>query len=374
MQFLSALPKHFREQIENAKALLRPYTKRAYLVGGSVRDMCLHMPLHDLDIEVYDISPEYFEALMCESGAVGVGKSFFVYKLGDIDFSLPRIERKSGVGHAAFDVEVCDDEKEASKRRDFSMNAMMLNIFNEELLDFWGGIKSISQKRIALIDEVRFKEDSLRVLRAIQFSARLGFKIEQKSLDVMQSICLDDLSRPRILWEFEKLFHASYLHYGLFYMYTLDIFEKCFRCKVPKRFLSIAKELIRSQSNFQKTLQAYYFFYIVANRLGVNPLMWLKRLDAPNHYSTAFKNQLFFDGEMSDEELYHVSLDMPISLWLGHYREGIEKKAKRLGVWDEAFSGGIDVQEVIRDGFTHKAIGLELRRRKIEKIKQLCEA
>ena len=117
MQSLSALPKHFRNQIENAKALLRPYTKRAYLVGGSVRDMCLNMPLHDLDIEVYDISPERFEALMCESGAVGVGKSFFVYKLGDIDFSLPRIERKSGVGHAAFDVEVCNDEKEASKRR-----------------------------------------------------------------------------------------------------------------------------------------------------------------------------------------------------------------------------------------------------------------
>lgn len=374
MQSLSALPKHFCNQIENAKTLLAPYTKRAYLVGGSVRDMCLDMPVHDIDIEVYDISPERFEALMCESGAVGVGKSFFVYKLGNIDFSLPRIERKSGVGHAAFDVEVCNDEKEASKRRDFSMNAMMLNIFNEALLDFWGGIKSISQKRIALIDEVRFKEDSLRVLRAIQFSARLGFKIESKTLEVMQGICLDDLSRPRILWEFEKLFHAPFLHYGLFYMYTLNIFEKCFTCNAPKRFLSIAKELIRSKSNFQKTLQAYYFFYIVANRLGVNPYAWFKRLDAPNHYLTTFKNQPFFDGEMSDEELYHVSLDMPISLWLGHYREGIEQRAKVLGVWDEAFNGGISVQEVIHDGFTHKAIGLELRRRKIEKIKQLREA
>jgi len=374
MQSLSALPKHFRNQIENAKILLAPYTKRAYLVGGSVRDMCLNMPLHDLDIEVYDILPERFEALMCESGAVGVGKSFFVYKLGDIDFSLPRIERKSGVGHAAFDVEVCNDEKEASKRRDFSMNAMMFNIFTEELLDFWGGMQSIEQKHIAIIDEVSFKEDSLRVLRAIQFSARLGFKIESKTLEVMQGICLNDLSRPRILWEFEKLFQASYLHYGLFYMYTLNIFEKCFTCNAPKRFLSIAKELIRSKSNFQKTLQAYYFFYIVANRLGANPYAWFKRLDAPNHYLTTFKNQPFFDGEMSDEELYHVSLDMPISLWLGHYREGIEQRAKVLGVWDEAFNGGISVQEVIHDGFTHKAIGLELRRRKIEKIKQLCEA
>jgi len=374
MQTLRSLPRHFREQIDNAKALLRPYTKRAYLVGGSVRDMCLHVPLHDVDLEVYDMQPSLFDSVMQSIGAVGVGKSFFVYKLGNIDFSLPRVERKSGVGHTAFDVEVCNDEKEASKRRDFSMNAMMLNIFNEELLDFWGGMESIERKRIALIDAVRFKEDSLRVLRAIQFSARLGFKIEPKTLEVMQGICLDDLSRPRILWEFEKLFHASYLHYGLFYMYTLNIFEKCFTCKPPKRFLSIAKELASTSGNFQKTLQAYYFFYIVANRLGINPLMWLKRLDAPNHYLTTFKHQPFFEEELSDEMLYHVSLDMPISLWLGHYRKGIEKRAKVLGIWDEAFSGGISVQEVIQDGFTHKAIGLELRRRKIEKIKQLCEA
>ena len=374
MQTLRSLPAHFCLQIENAKALLAPHTKRAYLVGGSVRDMCLGMPLHDIDIEVYDIEAHMFDALMQQSGAVGVGKSFFVYKLGDIDFSLPRVERKSGVGHAAFEIEVCQDEQEASKRRDFSMNAMMLNIFDETLIDFWGGKQSIASKTIALIDEVRFREDSLRVLRAVQFSARLGFKIEKKSVEIMRSIGLEDLSRPRILWEFEKLFCARYLHYGLFYMYSLALFEKCFTCKPPKRFLSMAKELIRSKSNFQKTLQAYYFFYIVANRLGINPLEWFKRLDAPNHYLSTFKHQPFFEGEPSDEELYHVSLDRPISLWLGHYREGIETRAKALGIWDEAFSGSISVQEVINDGFTHKAIGLELRRRKIEKIKKLCEA
>jgi len=374
MQTLHFLPEHFCTQIENAKAFLAPYTKRAYLVGGSVRDLCLEMPLHDMDIEVYDITPKAFDALMQSIKAVGVGKSFFVYKLGDIDFSLPRVERKSGVGHAAFDVEVCNDEKEASKRRDFSMNAMMLNLFDETLIDFWGGRQSLERKHIALIDEARFKEDSLRVLRAVQFSARLGFKIETKTLEVMQGISLSDLSKPRILWEFEKLFKAPYLQYGLFYMYTLNLFEKCFTCKPSKRFLSIAKELIHAKSNFQKTLQVYYFFYIVANRLGINPLEWFKRLDAPNHYLSTFKYQPFFEGEISDEALYHVSLDVPISLWLGHYREGIETRAKALGIWDEVFSGGISVQEVINDGFTHKAIGLELRSRKIEKLKQLCEA
>ena len=339
-----------------------------------MRDLCLDEPLHDLDIEVYDIAPQDFEALMKRVGAVGVGKSFFVYKRGDIDFSLPRIERKSGIGHTAFDVEVCQDEKEASKRRDFSVNAMMLNIFSGQLLDFWGGKEAIVHKNLAIIDEQSFKEDSLRVLRAVQFCARFGFKIEPKSLEVMQDIDLSDLSRPRILWEFEKLFKASYLHYGLFYMYALDLFSKCFTCKVENRFCEIARELRRYKQNFEAELRPYYFVYIVANRLKQEPLQWLKRLEAPNHYLQMFKDQPFFEGAISDEMLLHVSLELPISRWLGNYREGIKTRAKALGIWDEIFTGGVSVQEVIADGFEKEAIRHELKRRRIEKIKQQCEA
>lgn len=367
---LSACSLHFSKQIEQAKAILRPYTKRAYLVGGSVRDIALNTPLHDLDIEVYDIMPEAFDALMNRVGAIGVGKSFFVYKLGDIDFSLPRIEKKVGVGHSGFDVVLCQDEKTASMRRDFSMNAMMLNIFSEELVDFWGGMQSIKEKKIALIDEGHFKEDSLRVLRAVQFSARLGFKIEPKSLEVMQQISLDDLSKPRILWEFEKLFKAPNLHYGLFYMYALNLFEKCFDINARKRFSGIAKTLIRASHHFEEALRAYYFFYIVANQLGNNPLEWFKRLDAPNHYLNMFKFQPYFEGECGDEKLLHVSLDLPIKQWLGHALFDVKERAQDLNIWDEVFSGGVNVQEVIQDGFKHKEIRIELRRRKMEKIAQ----
>ena len=373
MKLNCVFPAHFQSQVEEAIAFLKPHTKRAYLVGGSVRDLCLDEPLHDLDIEVYDIEPTAFEALMHRVGAVGVGKSFFVYKLGNIDFSLPRVERKSGVGHAAFEVHLCQDEKEASKRRDFSMNAMMLNIFNGELLDFWGGKEAIAAKRVAIIDEKSFKEDSLRVLRAVQFCARLGFKIEPKSLYVMKGIALNDLSRPRILWEFEKLFNAPYLHYGLFYMYALNLFEKCFTHKVEDLFFEIARELVRYKQNFQEALKPYYFVYIVANRLKCEPLIWLRMLDAPNHYLQTFKLQPFFKGKISDEMLLHVSLDMPLSAWLGHYRQGIKERAQKLGIWDAVFTGNVNVQDVIRDGFEKEAIRDELRRRRIEKIEQVCK-
>lgn len=373
MKLSCAIPARFYSQIEHAKTVLRPYTKRAYLVGGSVRDLCLNQSLSDLDIEVYDINPQTFEALMLSIGAVGVGKSFFVYKLGHIDFSLPRVERKSGTGHNAFDVEVCQDEKEASRRRDFSVNAMMLNIFNDELLDFWKGQEALVSKRLIVVDEKRFAEDSLRVLRGVQFSARLGFKISPKSIEVMQKIDLSDLSRQRVLWEFEKLFKAPYLHYGLYYMYVFDLFEKCFHCRVEKHFFEIARELIRSKQNFEEELRSYYFVYIVANRLKCDPLKWLNFLEAPNHYLRVFKYQPFFEGEISDEMLFHVALDMPVSLWLGHYREGIKERAVTLGIWNTSFEGGIKVDAVIRDGFQGKRIGEELRRRRIEKIQQVCQ-
>ena len=374
MKLECVLPTHFEDQINEAIAFLKPYTQRAYLVGGSVRDLCLDEPLHDLDIEVYDMDPKAFETLMKRVGAVGVGKSFFVYKWGDIDFALPRVERKSGMGHRAFEVEVCQDEKEASKRRDFTINAMMRNIFTGELLDFWGGKEAIARKHLAIIDEKSFREDSLRVLRAVQFSARLGFKIESQSVEVMRSIDLSDLTRPRILWEFEKLFRAPCLHYGLFYMYELHLFEKCFTCNVENRFFEIARELLRYKQNFEEALRPYYFVYIVANRQKQEPLRWLKQLEAPNHYLQTFKHQPFFEGEINDEMLLHVSLEMPIKLWLGHYRQGMKARAQMLGIWDEIFTGNVSVQEVIADGFEKEAIRHELKRRRIEKIKQQCEA
>lgn len=372
MRSLSAIPASFYAQIKNAVRILKPYTKRAYLVGGSVRDLCLGLPLNDLDIEVYDIAPQDFEVLMGRVGAVGVGKSFFVYKLGNVDFALPRIERKSGYGHSAFDVHVCQDEKEASRRRDFSVNAMMLNIFNEKLLDFWGGQEALIDHKLSIVDAAHFSEDSLRVLRGIQFSARLGFKIDAKSTALMQTISLEDLSRPRILWEFEKLFRAPYWHYGLYYMYVLNVFESCFKTHVAKRYFSIARELIRSKQNCEEALYPYYFVYIVANRLDADPLRWLALLDAPNHYVKALKKQPFFRAEVSDEMLLSVALDLPIRTWLGHYKHGVKEQALRLGIWENVFEGGVRVDEVIKDGFSGKTIGEELRRRRIEKIKQVC--
>jgi tRNA nucleotidyltransferase (CCA-adding enzyme) len=356
-------PKDLQLKIKNIVNLLKPHTKRAYLVGGCVRDLLLNNKIKDLDIEVYDINPEKFDEIMKTNGALGVGKSFFVYKLDDIDLALPRVERKVGVGHKAFEVQITDNEQIASKRRDFSMNAMMINIFTEELLDFWEGQKSIDKKEISIIDEKSFKEDSLRVLRAVQFSARFGFKIENKSLEVMKKIDISDLTKPRVFWELEKLFKSSNLDIGFVYMYRLGLFEKLFTCKLKSD--EIEKEL--KNVDFQNE---YTFLYIVANMSDNDPVVWLKKIEAPNHYIRVFKNQPFFKGSISDKELLTIAIDMPIKDWLGSYKKEIVERAKNLKIYDNIFDGGITISQVIKDGFEKEEIKKEYRRRVMEKISE----
>ncbi len=369
MNLPKILPPHLIPQFKKIQKFLSRYTKRAYLVGGGVRDIVMKHPVKDLDIEVYDIDDVRFDKLMKKLGAKGVGKTFFVYKYGNIDISLPRIEKKSGVGHKAFEVKLCQDEKEASKRRDFSMNAMMLNIFNYELFDFHGGLHSIKDKTISMIDEKSFKEDSLRVLRAIQFSARFGFKIDKKTLVVMDTISLEDLSKTRIFWEFEKMFGAKNLHFGLYYMFVLHIFEKIFEIKSEERlFCKSAMELKKGCAAFENELYPYYFLYIVANITGWNIDKILKKIEAPKSYERAFKNQPFYDRDISDKELKIIAIDTPICRWLGNYKRGIKQRAKEMDIWHEVFDGEVSVSDVIADGFIKEEIKKELRRRKLKAI------
>jgi tRNA nucleotidyltransferase (CCA-adding enzyme) len=233
-----------------------------------------------------------------------------------------------------------------------------------------GWTKKYRKKEISLIDERSFKEDSLRVLRAIQFSARFGFKIEERTLEIMKSIDLNDLTKPRILWEFEKLFMAEHLDVGFAYMYRLDIFEKLFTSKIKERDVSrVMAEL--KEAEFVEELRAYYFFYIVANICGFEPVDWFKKLEAPNHFLRVFKNQPFTCKPLSDIELLEIAVDMPIKDWLGNYKDSIKKQAKRLGIYETIFSGGVTIAKVIEDGFVKEDIKIEYKRRLMEKISEL---
>ncbi len=375
MPIKSKIDKKNYDDFIKLKKYLSNHTKKIYLVGGAVRDMLLGYPVKDLDIEVYNISEEKFENIMQDFGAIGVGKNFFVYKWKNIDISLPRIEKKIGKGHQAFKVEVTNSEKEASKRRDFTMNALMLDIFSGNMIDFWGGRQDIKRKIIRLVDIETFKDDSLRVLRAVQFASRFGFKCDKKSIKTMQNIDISDLSKERIFWEFEKLFESKNLHIGFYYLVKLKLFEKLFGFKINcTDFFKISKEFLKYQKSFEYKIYKFYFLYIISKLTKKDINTFLDAIGASGEFYKFYKIQKNFKKEnIKDRDILEVSLKMPLSLWLENYHNFIKRKALKYQVYDKKLKTDVKSLEVIQDGFSGKEISTEIKNREILYIDKILK-
>ena len=212
--------------VEIARAV-RESGGRALIVGGWVRDRLMNVPVKaepNIDLEVFRIDADRLRALLERFGRVeAVGQSFQVYKLGAIDISLPRRDSKAGRGHRGF-VVVGDPDmsiEEAARRRDFTVNAISWDPLSDEYFDPFDGRGDIERRRLRMVDAQTFPDDSLRVLRAIQFVARLGFALDEATRDVCRGIALDDLPAERVWGEFEKLLFADAP--SLFFMLTQPV-------------------------------------------------------------------------------------------------------------------------------------------------------
>jgi tRNA nucleotidyltransferase (CCA-adding enzyme) len=202
--------------IETATAiahLVREHGGRALLVGGWVRDRLLGRTGKDIDVEVYGLPAPRLRALLETIAPVNtVGESFTVYKVLDNDVSLPRRESKIGRGHRAFAVSG-DPEmppEEAARRRDFTVNAIAWDPLTDTWLDPFGGRKDLLERRVLrAVDRRTFGDDSLRVLRGIQFAARFGLEMDADTKEICRRIPLDDLPAERVWGEIEKLLLLS---------------------------------------------------------------------------------------------------------------------------------------------------------------------
>lgn len=188
---------------------------RAYMVGGAVRDEIMKRPIKDVDIEVHGISEEVLEAVLKELGKpLRFGSAFGVYSLAGhhIDIALPRSERKSGSGHRDFEIEIDPfiGIKEAARRRDFTMNALLKDILSGEIADPYGGTEDIKNRIIRHIDDKKFGEDPLRALRAAQFRSRFGFQVAPSTISICRALGLRNLSAERFEMEMKKALLESH--------------------------------------------------------------------------------------------------------------------------------------------------------------------
>ena len=206
---------------------------RALLVGGCVRDPLMGREPKDWDLEVYAVKPLKLRQLLDRFGPVGVvGEAFTVYKLGQgLDVSIPRRERKSGPGHRGFaiDGDPTMTIADATRRRDFTINAILQDPLTGEIIDPFNGQADIERGLLRAVSLATFAEDSLRVMRAAQFAARFEFRIEPETAALCRTIDLSDLPAERIWGEIEKLLlRAQHPSIGLGWLRALGVLDQLF--------------------------------------------------------------------------------------------------------------------------------------------------
>ncbi len=172
-----------------------PELRRAFLVGGCVRDALLGLPVKDFDLEVFGVNYEQLAKALRKWGRTDlVGRSFGVVKLATgsgiaYDFSIPRRDRKVGPGHTGFRITFDADitPEDAASRRDFTVNALMFDPRAGTVLDFFGGQNDL-KNRVLRHTSAAFVEDPLRVLRGMQFAARFNLTPAPETVALCRSI------------------------------------------------------------------------------------------------------------------------------------------------------------------------------------------
>ena len=162
---------------------------RAYLCGGSVRDLLMNRTPKDFDIAT-DAHPTEIRRLFRNSRIIG--RRFrlvhIIFQDMIVEVSTFRREPERSAVEGEEDLLVTDDNTFGSplqdaKRRDFTINGLFYNIADFSVIDYIGGLDDLESARVRVIGDpdVRFREDPVRMMRAIEFASRLGFQIEEET-------------------------------------------------------------------------------------------------------------------------------------------------------------------------------------------------
>ncbi len=173
----------------------------AYLVGGAVRDWVLKRPCKDYDIAT-DAEPRQVQKLFRRTIPTGIehGTITILYKSMQIECTTFRCEADYTDGRHPKQVQYVRTIEEDLSRRDFTMNAIAISLKDGSVVDPFKGVQAIKNKTIQTVGspDERFSEDGLRPIRAIRFSAQLGFTIEEntqkailKALPVCKKISIE---------------------------------------------------------------------------------------------------------------------------------------------------------------------------------------
>ena len=205
----------------------------AYIAGGAVRDFLMGVPASDIDI-VTSLTIESLRPLFKKTIEVGVQFGILVVIENNHKFEIATFRTESGYSDGRRPTIINEGSpEEDAKRRDFSINGMFLDLLTNEVIDFVGGKEDLKEKVIRAIGNPhdRFREDRLRMIRAIRYASRFSFSIDpltQEAIKEHAPTLLPAVSFERILQEFEKIHNDGNLKTGLVDMHRLGLLSTIF--------------------------------------------------------------------------------------------------------------------------------------------------
>ncbi len=201
----------------------------AYIVGGSVRDIYIGREVNDIDIttnakpnEVIDLFDKVVKTGI-RFGTVTIIEGNFKYEVTTYRKETAYLNNRKPDG-----ITFSDSVNEDVVRRDFTMNALLMDK-NNEIIDYVNGKEDINNNTIRAIGNpsIRFEEDALRMLRAFYFVSKLGFDIDEKTLSAIKKCkeLINNISIERIKLEMSKILYGKYLNKALNYMIETGFYK-----------------------------------------------------------------------------------------------------------------------------------------------------
>ncbi len=267
------------DKISIGKEILRHIHSKgyeAYFVGGFVRDQLLKIHSNDIDITT-NATPEEIEKIFDKTVATGKKYGTVTVFVDNYSFEITtyRIDQDYQDHRKPERVKFSHDLAEDLMRRDFTINAMAMDI-EGDIIDFHDGKTDLTKRIIRAIGdpETRFKEDALRILRAIRFVAKLNFTIEEKTQKAIEKNLklLLEISIERIINEFEQIFAYDHHKEALKYLVKSDI--------------------VKVFNEFNPGLELYIQSSIKLNFLEFFALcLYVNKLEIPNYWRFSNKEK-----------------------------------------------------------------------------------
>ena len=189
-KLLSKIPEELKTIINKLREQALAQDLKVYLVGGFVRDMILGVKNLDLDVVVEGDGIKFAEDFIkLQDSKITVHKHFgtatvLLHSGLKIDFSSARKEVYPKPAHLP--IVSPGSLKDDLFRRDFTINAMAINLIDGGIVDYFGGQDDLGSKKIRVLHDLSFKDDPTRILRAVRFEQRFNFIIEPKTLKLLK--------------------------------------------------------------------------------------------------------------------------------------------------------------------------------------------